>query len=89
MNVMKLTAKGQFTLKKAFLDFLGLRPGDQIIVKKLPGGALKIQAKSNAIALNNLQGCIEVGNSYSDDEIQNAIQQGYAKRGISGLEDEQ
>ncbi len=89
MSVMKLTAKGQFTLKKALLDFLGIRPGDQVMVKKLPGGALKIQAKSNSISLNSLQGCIKVDKNYSDDEVQDAIEQGYIKRGISGLESKQ
>ncbi len=88
MNVMKLTNKGQFTLSKPFLKHMCAKPGDQVVVTKLMGNAVKIQPKTNFMPLNILQGCIEVNTNYSDDAIQNAIMAAYVKSGISGLEGE-
>ncbi len=89
MNVMKLTGKGQFTLSKPFLEHICAKPGDQVVVTKLMGNAVKITSKANFTPLDALKGCIEVSTSYSDDDIQNVIKDAYVKSGISGLESEQ
>jgi hypothetical protein len=85
MDLMTLTIKRQCTFKKQFLDHMGAKPGDKLVVKKLPDGSLKIQAKARAIPLNSLQNCLETTFSPSDEEIQNAIAQGYINGSISGL----
>lgn len=42
MGTLTVTAKGQVTLKKDLLEHLGVRPGDKIDVRKLPGGRIEV-----------------------------------------------
>jgi bifunctional DNA-binding transcriptional regulator/antitoxin component of YhaV-PrlF toxin-antitoxin module len=44
MNSLKVTAKGQVTLRKDILKHLGVAPGEKIIVDKLPDGLLQVKA---------------------------------------------
>jgi len=44
MTTLKVTAKGQVTLRKDILDHLGVDPGDQISVEKLPDGRIEVRA---------------------------------------------
>ena len=44
MSTLTVTAKGQVTLRKGLLDHLGVRPGDKIIMNKLPDGRLEVRA---------------------------------------------
>ncbi|WP_245515270.1 AbrB/MazE/SpoVT family DNA-binding domain-containing protein [Rhizobium deserti] len=41
---LKVTAKGQITLKKEVLDHLGISPGDEVDVDLLPEGGGAIRA---------------------------------------------
>jgi len=44
MTMLSITAKGQLTLKREFLQHLGIRPGERIDCEKLPGGALRLRS---------------------------------------------
>jgi len=44
MSTLTVTAKGQVTLRKDILAYLGIHPGDKIAVEKLPNGRLEIKA---------------------------------------------
>jgi AbrB family looped-hinge helix DNA binding protein len=44
MGVLTVTAKGQVTLRKELLDHLGIGPGEQISVDKLPDGRIEVRA---------------------------------------------
>lgn len=44
MTSLKVTAKGQVTLKKDVLRHLGIEPGQQLEVDLLPGGMARIHA---------------------------------------------
>lgn len=44
MTTMTVTAKGQVTLRKEFLQHLGVKPGDRIHVEKLSNGRLEVTA---------------------------------------------
>ncbi len=44
MGTLTVTAKGQVTLKKDVLEHLGVAPGDQISVDKLPDGQIVVRA---------------------------------------------
>jgi AbrB family looped-hinge helix DNA binding protein len=44
MSTLTVTAKGQVTLRKGLLQHLGVQPGDQIVLEKLPDGRLEIRA---------------------------------------------
>jgi bifunctional DNA-binding transcriptional regulator/antitoxin component of YhaV-PrlF toxin-antitoxin module len=44
MLTLKVTAKGQVTLRQDFLKHLGVQPGDKISVEKLPDGRVEVKA---------------------------------------------
>ena len=44
MTQLTVTAKGQVTLRKDVLEHLGVRPGDKIVVEKLPSGRIIVSA---------------------------------------------
>jgi AbrB family looped-hinge helix DNA binding protein len=44
MTTLTVTAKGQVTLRKEVLQHLGVRPGEQIVLDKLPDGRIEVRA---------------------------------------------
>lgn len=46
MTTLTVTAKGQVTLRKDVLEHLGVGPGEQIDVTKLPDGRIEVRAAS-------------------------------------------
>lgn len=44
-TTLKVTAKGQVTLRKDVLEHLGIQPGEKVVVDKLPGGRISVGAK--------------------------------------------
>jgi AbrB family looped-hinge helix DNA binding protein len=44
MSTLTVTAKGQVTLRKDLLRHLGVHPGEQITVDKLPDGRIEVRA---------------------------------------------
>lgn len=44
MSKLTVTAKGQVTLRKDLLQHLGVRPGQQVDVEKLPDGRIEVRA---------------------------------------------
>ena len=44
MSSLTVTAKGQVTLKRDLLQHLGVKPGEQVDLEKLPGGELRVRA---------------------------------------------
>ncbi|MFN3312143.1 MAG: AbrB/MazE/SpoVT family DNA-binding domain-containing protein [Hyphomonas sp.] len=44
MTTLKVTSKGQVTLRRDLLEHLGVHPGDQISVEKLPDGRIEVRA---------------------------------------------
>lgn len=44
MSTLTVTAKGQVTLRKDLLEHLGVGPGEQIDVEKLPDGRIEVRA---------------------------------------------
>lgn len=44
MITLTVTAKGQVTLRKDLLTHLGLRPGDKLVIDKLPDGRITAAA---------------------------------------------
>src|SRR3546814_4923540 len=41
MNAYTLTSKGQITLRKEFMQHIGVHPGERINIDKLPDGSIK------------------------------------------------
>jgi bifunctional DNA-binding transcriptional regulator/antitoxin component of YhaV-PrlF toxin-antitoxin module len=83
---MTLTANGQFTFNKQLLQHIDVKPGEQILVKKMDDGSLKIQSNKSAIPISKLKGFLKSNLSFTDDEIKKSIEEGYVSRGMSGLD---
>jgi hypothetical protein len=81
MQVMMLTAKGQFTFDKQLLQHLGVKSGEKVLVKKLPDGSLKVEAEKHQIDILSLSGSLKGEVRLSDAELQAAIRESYSQRG--------
>ena len=86
---MTLTARGQFTFNKSLMEHLGVKAGEKISIKKLPGGKIEIEAKKNKISpeilLINLRSIIKTDIKLSTEEINDVIAQSYVTAGMKGM----
>lgn len=57
MFALTVTAKGQITLKRELLQYLGISPGQQLEVNKLANGVLTLHAKTEH-GLETFSGCL-------------------------------
>lgn len=57
MATLRITAKGQLTLRRALLQHLGIAPGQQLEVHKLANGVLALQATAPH-GLEAFAGCL-------------------------------
>lgn len=82
MTLLKVTAKGQVTLRKELLRHLGVGPGDRIAVEPLPAGRLEIRADQPAGSIEDFIGCLERpgGPVLSLEEIAALAAEGWAGR---------
>ncbi len=82
MSTLTVTAKGQVTLRKDVLEHLGVRPGDKVIVDKLPDGRIGIRAGRPAGKLADVFGLLrrEGGPTLSIEEIGAIAARGWAGR---------
>lgn len=78
---LKVTAKGQVTLKKEVLEHLGVKPGDEIDIDLEPLRRATIHPIAGKLPIEALFGMFEnkTGRSYSIEEINEAIAAGYAR----------
>jgi antitoxin PrlF len=54
---LTVTAKGQITLRRELLQYLGIQPGQQVEVAKLADGVLALHAKKPG-SLDDFVGCL-------------------------------
>ena len=57
MTALTITTKGQITLRRELLQYLGIAPGQQVDVHKQANGVLTLQAKA-AQGLEAFAGCL-------------------------------
>ena len=85
-----LTSDGQFTFDKQLMDHIGVKAGDRILISKLPDGSLRIEAEAGQIDLMSLAGSLKSANRedvrLNDEELAQAIRDGYTQRARQGLE---
>lgn len=80
MPTLTVTAKGQITLKRELLQFLGVQPGQQVTVDKLANGVLALHAKGPH-GLEAFAGCRPPPpTALSVDDINELAAQGWAGR---------
>ena len=77
---LKITAKGQITLRKAALDQLGVRPGDTITIEFVAPGRVELRAAEAKASLKGFLGCLKEAErtALSLDEINAIARDGWA-----------
>ncbi len=78
MTALTITAKGQITLRRELLQFLGIAPGQKVEVNKLPNGVLALQAVAPK-GLEAFAGCLPPPDkALSVKEMNTVIANGWA-----------
>jgi hypothetical protein len=80
MTTLRVTAKGQITLRKDLLQHLGTQAGSKITVRKLPNGRLQIEASRPKGKISEAFGMLkrEGQKPISIEEMNEAIARGWA-----------
>jgi antitoxin PrlF len=79
-STLKVTAKGQVTLRKEVLDHLGVAPGDKIRVDFLPAGRAEVRAARSPASIEGFIGCLRGPDTpkLSLAQIEEIARQGWA-----------
>jgi AbrB family looped-hinge helix DNA binding protein len=81
MGTLTVTAKGQVTLRKDVLEHLGVHPGEQITVNKLPDGRIEVRAAKPTGKISDLFGSLKAkrkGRPLSIEKMNEIIARGWA-----------
>jgi bifunctional DNA-binding transcriptional regulator/antitoxin component of YhaV-PrlF toxin-antitoxin module len=80
MTSLKITAKGQVTLRQDILAHLGVGPKQKIEIEKLPHGRIIIKAATPKGNISDFIGCLaqESGPVLTIDELAEIASQGWA-----------
>ena len=81
-TTLRVTAKGQVTLRKELLRHLGVAPGDKVAFDLLPDGRAELRAVKPEGAIRTFIGSLQRPGTkaLSIDEISEAAAQGWAGR---------
>jgi AbrB family looped-hinge helix DNA binding protein len=81
-STLKITSKGQITLRKAVLDELGVRPGDCVTVETTAPGRLELRSAERTGTIDDFIGCAARpdGPVLSIEEMNEIIRDGWAGR---------
>ena len=80
MTTLTVTARGQVTFRKDVLQHLGIRPGEKIVLDKLPDGRVGLRAASPQGTIDGFLGLL-AGKSKkvaSLEELEEAAAAGWA-----------
>ena len=79
MGTLTITAKGQVTLRKDVLKHLGVAPGEQVSVEKLPDGRVEVKA-APAGRITDIFNCLKKPDrrGLSVDEMNEIAARGWA-----------
>ena len=80
MTTLTITSKGQVTLRKDVLAHLGLRPGDKLVIDKLPDGRITASAERRKGKISDVFGMLkrEGQRTISIEEMNEIIAGGWA-----------
>ena len=59
MGYLKVTAKGQITLKKNVLAHMGIKPGDKVAITNLPDGRIEVRPQSFGQSIETFFGSLK------------------------------
>jgi AbrB family looped-hinge helix DNA binding protein len=85
MERLTLTSRGQVTFRKEVREHLGVKPGERLELRLLPGGRLELAAEfhpDSAVSFATIARQVEApgGRYVTDAEIDAAISDGWAGR---------
>jgi AbrB family looped-hinge helix DNA binding protein len=80
MSTLTITAKGQVTLRKDLLQHLGVRPGEKIVVDKLPDGRIEVKAAQPTGKISDVFNILKrkKGRSLSIEDMNEIAAKGWA-----------
>jgi antitoxin PrlF len=87
MATLTVTSRGQLTLRKEFLEHIGVKPGDQVDLRKTPNGKLTLERARPKGSWEDVFGCL-AGKSkvrLTIEEINEGIGQGIIEAYEEGL----
>jgi bifunctional DNA-binding transcriptional regulator/antitoxin component of YhaV-PrlF toxin-antitoxin module len=71
------------------MEHLGIKVGEKVSIRKLPGGKIEIEALKNKISpeilLTTLRSIIKTDIKLDDEEINDVIAKSYAEAGMKGI----
>ena len=81
MTKLKITAKGQVTLKQELLKHLGVSPGEKIEADKLPDRRIIVSPAAQDGTISDFIGCLSQrgGPKLTIEEINEIAARGWAK----------
>lgn len=81
-TTLRITTKGQVTLRRELLRHLGLAPGDRVAVELLPNGRAELRPAVPAASIDKFIGCLRSPGTkrLSLKEIHEFAAQGWAGR---------
>jgi len=81
-TTLRVTAKGQVTLRRELLRHLGVSPGDKVVVDFLPDGRAELRAAKTPASIDEFIGCLRRPGTkaLSIEEIGELAAQGWAGR---------
>lgn len=82
MSTLKVTARGQITLRKEVLEHLGVHPGQKVAVDILPGGRVEMRAEHPTGKISDVFGFLKgtTARALSIEEINEVAARGWAGR---------
>jgi antitoxin component of MazEF toxin-antitoxin module len=82
MSTLTVTAKGQVTLRKDLLKHLGVHPGEEVTVEKLPNSRIQVKAARPTGKISDVFDFLKEENSpsLSIEEMKEVTAQGWAGR---------
>ena len=80
MTILKVTSKGQITLRKDLLRHLGVEPGQKIEANRLPDGRIEVRAARAAGTVDGFIGLLagKTRKVATLEEIEDAAAAGWA-----------
>lgn len=80
MTTLTVTAKGQVTLRKDLLRHLGIEPGQQVEIDKLPDGRISVRAARPTGSIASFIGLLagKTTKVATIEEMNEAIEAGWA-----------
>lgn len=82
MAILTVTERGQVTFRKEVLEHLGIRKGDKIELKMLPGGRAALEAARPKGSITDFLGCLagKTTKVATIEEINEAAAEGWVSR---------